>query len=148
MYHPLHDIMYVSSLAQLQVRRMDQSHDHHEDSEDDDSVAPELDASYDKEGRRKRHKNKVYCQIWHKAGFMLLWMALGLDTIISILGHPILGQSASAICVLMYILYNVSFRRVVCSFWFTVIDFFFRQGHLQLLILPYLTLVILLVFVI
>ncbi len=114
------------------ARMKPENQEQHDDSEDEDSVARELDTSYDKQmdslssSRIRRKRPKVYWQIWHKAGFMLLWMALGLDTIISILGHPILGQLASAICVLMYILSNVSFRRVVCSFWFTVIDFFFR----------------------
>jgi hypothetical protein len=107
-------------------------HDHQEDSEEEDSAAPDLGATFQRRDslatRRRKRKEKVYWQLWHKAGFMLLWVALGLDTIISILGHPILGQSASAICVLMYILNNVSFRRVVCSFWFTVIDLFFRSA--------------------
>ena len=57
----------------------------------------------------------------------MLWGAVGLDLIISTVGFPMLGQAVSAILVLFYLLDHVSVRRVVCSFWFAIIDLFFRE---------------------
>jgi len=57
----------------------------------------------------------------------MLWGAVGLDLIISTCGYPILGQIVSALLVMLYLLDHVSVRRVVCSFWFAIIDLFFRE---------------------
>ena len=91
-------------------------------------------------------------QVWRKYGFVLLWAAVGLDLIFSVMGHPFLGQAVSAIFVIMYlfdhvsrldafinfhaklfcllmiaIFAQVSLRRVVCSVWFAIIDLYFRE---------------------
>jgi hypothetical protein len=66
-------------------------------------------------------------QLWRKYGFIMLWGAVGLDLIISTCGYPILGQIVSALLVMLYLLDHVSVRRVVCSFWFAIIDLFFRE---------------------
>ena len=47
-------------------------------------------------------------QVWRKYGFVLLWAAVGLDLITSVLGHPFLGQAISAIFVLIYLFDHVS----------------------------------------
>ena len=38
-----------------------------------------------------------------------------------------LGQAVSAILVFCYLLDHVSVRRVVCSFWFAIMDLFYRE---------------------
>ncbi len=47
-------------------------------------------------------------QVWRKYGFVLLWAAVGLDLIFSVLGNPFLGQAISAIFVIMYLFDHVS----------------------------------------
>jgi hypothetical protein len=85
-------------------------------------------------------------QVWRKYGFVLLWAAVGLDLIFSVMGHPFLGQAISAIFVIIYLFDHVryfvaapedilaeimsaqvSLRRVVCSVWFAIIDLYFRE---------------------
>eukprot|EP00281_Chroomonas_sp_CCMP1168_P023676 CAMPEP_0206235776 /NCGR_PEP_ID=MMETSP0047_2-20121206/13344_1 /ASSEMBLY_ACC=CAM_ASM_000192 /TAXON_ID=195065 /ORGANISM="Chroomonas mesostigmatica_cf, Strain CCMP1168" /LENGTH=797 /DNA_ID=CAMNT_0053660031 /DNA_START=59 /DNA_END=2452 /DNA_ORIENTATION=- len=112
----------------------------HESEGEDDAIAPQLARKTTFSTglpRQPSWSNKIttqpsdntpqYIYIWHKAGFLLLWVAVGLDLIVSIMGFPIIGQSLSVVCVATYLLFNISFRRVVCSFWFTVIDLFFRE---------------------
>ncbi len=77
--------------------------------------------------RRQAQETSIPDQIWKRYGFLLLWTAVGLDIIISMLGWPICGQTVSAVLVTLYLIDNVSFRRAVCSFWFAVIDIFFRE---------------------
>jgi len=80
--------------------------------------------------KRRGKRYRAYTQMramMQKGGFLLLWVAVGLDVIISIMGHPIAGQALSASIVSVYLLYTISLRRLVCNFWFTVIDFFFRE---------------------
>lgn len=80
-----------------------------------------------KTGKKRRQMYSHMHKMMEKGGFLLLWLAVGLDLIISISGSPILGQAVSASIVIMYLLYNVHLKKLVCSFWFTVIDFFFRE---------------------
>ncbi len=77
--------------------------------------------------KRQAQETSIPDQIWKRYGFLLLWTAVGLDIIISMLGWPICGQTVSAVLVSLYLVDNVSFRRAVCSFWFAVIDIFFRE---------------------
>ncbi|KAJ1470429.1 hypothetical protein T484DRAFT_1847780 [Baffinella frigidus] len=81
-------------------------------------------------GHGRKGKAKVLevpQQVWRKYGFIMLWGAVGLDLIISTAGYPMLGQAVSAMLVMFYLLDHVSVRRVVCSFWFAIIDLFFRE---------------------
>ena len=80
-----------------------------------------------KTGKKRRQMYSHMQKMMEKGGFLLLWMAVGLDLLISILGYPMIGQAVSATIVVVYLLYNVSLKKLVCSFWFTVIDFFFRE---------------------
>lgn len=77
--------------------------------------------------KRQAQEVSLPDQIWKRYGFLLLWFAVGLDLIISMLGWPICGQTISALLVTLYLVDNVSFRRAVCTFWFVVIDTFFRE---------------------
>jgi len=65
--------------------------------------------------------------LWRKYGVVLLWAAVGLDLIISKLGFPIIGQCVSIVCVLLYLFENISLRKAVCSFWFGMMDLYFRE---------------------
>eukprot|EP00960_Hanusia_phi_P038590 753500-Hanusia_phi.AAC.3 len=79
---------------------------------------------------RKLLKSKVLevpHQLRKKYGFIILWAAVGLDLVISVLGYPIIGQTVSALFVLVYLADHISVRRALCSFWFAVIDVFFRE---------------------
>ena len=51
-------------------------------------------------------------QVWRKYGFVLLWAAVGLDLIISVMGWPFLGQAVSAVCVLLYLFDHVSISKI------------------------------------
>jgi hypothetical protein len=64
---------------------------------------------------------------WRKYGVVLLWAAVGLDLLISKMGYPILGQCLSIVCVLLYLFENISLRKAVCSFWFGMMDLYFRE---------------------
>ena len=46
-------------------------------------------------------------QVWRKYGFVLLWAAVGLDLIFSVIGYPFLGQAISAIFVVIYLFDHV-----------------------------------------
>jgi 1-acyl-sn-glycerol-3-phosphate acyltransferase len=64
---------------------------------------------------------------WRKFGVVLLWAAVGLDLIISKLGYPLVGQCVSIVCVLLYLFENISLRKAMCSFWFGMMDLYFRE---------------------
>jgi len=50
-----------------------------------------------------------------------------MDLLISKLGYPIVGQCFSGLLVLMYLFENISVRRAACSFWYGVMDLYFRD---------------------
>lgn len=54
-------------------------------------------------------------QVWRKYGFVLLWAAVGMDLIFSVLGHPFLGQAISAIFVIMYLFDHVSMIKLIST---------------------------------
>ncbi|EKX45073.1 hypothetical protein GUITHDRAFT_139343 [Guillardia theta CCMP2712] len=84
----------------------------------------------DKSSARKLLKSKVLevpHQVRKKYGFIILWAAVGLDLVISVLGYPVIGQAVSALFVIVYLADHISIRRALCSFWFAVIDVFFRE---------------------
>jgi len=64
---------------------------------------------------------------WRKYGVVLLWAAVGLDLIISKLGYPFTGQCISVFLVLVYLFENISARKAVCSFWYGMMDLYFRE---------------------
>uniref|UniRef100_A0A7S4KUF0 Phospholipid/glycerol acyltransferase domain-containing protein n=1 Tax=Guillardia theta TaxID=55529 RepID=A0A7S4KUF0_GUITH len=70
---------------------------------------------------------EVPMQLWRKYSVLLLWLAVGLDLIVSKLGFCYLGQSISILFVVLYLIDNVSLRRAVCSFWFGMMDLYFRE---------------------
>jgi len=69
----------------------------------------------------------VPIQLWRKYGIVLLWAAVGIDLLVSKAGYPVLGQAISMICVSLYLAEYVSLRKAMCSFWFTMMDVFFRE---------------------
>ena len=64
---------------------------------------------------------------WRKYGIVLLWAAVGVDLIVSKLGYPMIGQAFSIVCVLLYLFENISLRKAMCSFWFGMMDLYFRE---------------------
>eukprot|EP00277_Geminigera_cryophila_P004919 CAMPEP_0179434102 /NCGR_PEP_ID=MMETSP0799-20121207/18417_1 /TAXON_ID=46947 /ORGANISM="Geminigera cryophila, Strain CCMP2564" /LENGTH=759 /DNA_ID=CAMNT_0021212547 /DNA_START=240 /DNA_END=2519 /DNA_ORIENTATION=- len=75
----------------------------------------------------KSHALELPITFWRKYGVVLLWAAVGLDLIISKLGFPIIGQCVSIVCVVLYLFENISLRKAVCSFWFGMMDLYFRE---------------------
>ena len=78
---------------------------------------------------RVQYSHYSHFQVWRKYGFVLLWAAVGLDLIFSVIGYPFLGQAISAIFVIIYLFDHVGNRPIVLFIEKRTLSFMHDEWH-------------------